>query len=650
MVRAVLASCCLAVAASALSAVPSPDVADDVDPMIGTVGTGHVFPGPCRPFGLVQPSPDTGNGSWRYCSGYCGEDRTILRFSQTHLNGTGKASLGDVGILPFSAGAPDDQRTASLAFRKDRERAVLGKYEVTAEDGTRVEIAAGLRVAHYRVTFAPGRTGRLLLDFPYGLYSRKEYEALLSRSCTVTRPTETTFEGRNQSDVWGPREFAYVVELSQAPVSIRNVAEGDPSAKGPLFLAEFAPDTKLEILIGLSAKSLEGARRNLAAERSLSFDDRVAETRKEWRRYLTRLDLADRTPDERKALMTAMYHLCVQPNIISDAGEKARYSTFSLWDTFRDAHPLYERLVPELVPDFIDSLLAHYRQWGYLPRWELWGRETNCMIGSHAVPVVADAVEHGFAGIDAEEAYAAIKATLTREDRPGSGKSSAVRTDWGVYDTYGYYPCDLIPWENVSRTLECCYDDFRAARLARRLGKESDAAFFEKRSWNFTNIWDGASLCFRGKDSKGNWQTPFSPAVCGQTHSYTEGTGLQYSWYVMHRPEWLIAAMGGPEAFERRLDAYFAGELFPGEERNYIKDITGFVGDYAHGNEPSHHVTSFYRLLGKPEKAAALEKRIIEAFYRPRPDGLCGNDDCGQMSAWLIRAVYGMTTTTSDLR
>ena len=627
----------------------SEDVTDLVDPLIGTIGTGHVFPGPCRPFGLVQPSPDTGNGSWKYCSGYCGEDREIRRFSQTHLNGTGRGSLGDVGILPFSADATNDPRTVTLKFSKEQERATLGKYEVTAEDGTRVEIASGLRVAHYRITFAPNRTGRLVLDFPYGLYSSAHHKKLLTRSCSVEHPTGTTFEGFNHSDVWGPRDIGYVLELSAIPTSCRRL-DSPGTDLGPQYLLTFAPDTTLEVRIAISANSIEGARKNFAAERETDFDSRVAETKALWIPYLRKLDLDGRDTDLRKGLVTAMYHLCQQPNLISDVDQTPRYSTFSLWDTFRDAHPLYEQLVPEMVPAFINSLLAHYRQWGYLPRWELWGRETNCMIGSHAVPVVADAIEHGFKGFDVEEAYAAIKATLTKEERPGAGVTSAVRTDWGIYDKYGYYPFDLIGWENVSRTLECSYDDFRAARLARRLGRTADADFFEKRSWNFTNLWDAASLTFRGKDSKGSWYDPCDPANCASSHNYTEGTPLQYSWYVMHRPEWLITAMGGREAFEQRLDAYFAGTLFPGVERNYVQDITGLIGDYAHGNEPSHHVTSFYRLLGKPEKAEALERKIIERFYKPLPDGLCGNDDCGQMSAWLIRTVYGLKTVTSSLR
>lgn len=622
------------------------DMTELVDPLIGTIGTGHVFPGPCRPFGLVQPSPDTGNGTWKYCSGYCGEDRAIRRFSQTHLNGTGKGSLGDVGLLPFSGDAAGDPRQRVLAFRKENEKATLGKYDITAEDGTRVEVAAGKRVAHYRITFAPGQTGYVVLDFPYGLYSSPHYEKLLTRSCQVTRPSPTVFEGVNASDVWGPRTIAYVLEFSETPCTARRL-DTPGTDKGPQYLVEFAPGTRLEILVAISATSIVGARRNLASERLTDFDTRVAEAKSVWRPYLAKIDCSRQDADTRKSLLTAMYHLCQQPNMISDVGEKPRYSTFSLWDTFRDAHPLYEQLLPEMVPDFINSLLAHYRQWGYLPRWELWGRETNCMIGSHAVPVVADAVEHGFTGFDPEEAYAAIKATLTREDRPGSGSCSAVRTDWGIYDKYGYYPFDLIGWESVSRTLECSYDDFRAAQLARRLGKAEDADFFERRSWNFTNLWDAASLTFRGKDSRGDWYAPCEPANCASSHNYTEGSPLQYSWYVMHRPEWLIAAMGGRESFERRLDAYFAGTLFPGVARNYIQDITGLIGDYAHGNEPSHHVTSFYRLLGKPEKAAALEKRIVAEFYRPQPDGLCGNDDCGQMSAWLLRTVLGFRTITT---
>ena len=621
-----------------LPAASSASAGDLIDPMIGTDGTGHAFPGPARPFGLVQPSPDTGNGDWDHCSGYAARDRSILRFSQTHLNGTGQTSLGDVGILPFVGTAPLTARGLCASFSKTNECASPGCYRVKLDNGVRVEIAAGRRVARYRLTFPNDRPSGVLLDFGWGLYRQADYLPLLTTTSRVERVSDCCLRGENTSEVFAPRTIGFAVRFDRRPDWLRELPrnEGDRAA---CFVAEYGQGGTVELVVAVSSRSARGAERNLAAEGDVPFDRLVAETRSEWKVLLDRLDLTGLSEDEGVSAATALYHLCLQPNDISDAGEPPRYSTFSLWDTFRDAHPLYERLVPERVPGFVTSLLSHYDAWGYLPQWELWGRETGCMIGSHAVPVVVDACLHGFLkGPDVEKAYRAVRDTLTKEERPGKGALYPQRTDWKVYDAYGYYPFDLIPRESVSRTLECCVDDFKAAQLARSLGHDEDAAFFERRSWNFTNLFDRATLCFRGKDTKGRWREPFEPARAGQA-DFTEGSPLQYSWYVPCRPDWLVAAMGGPTAFERRLDAFFAGTLFPGAERCYNRDITGLIGDYAHGNEPCQHVPNLYRLVGRDDKAEALVARIGREFYRNAPDGLSGNDDCGQMSAWYLRHV-----------
>ena len=607
-----------------------------VSPAIGTAATGHTFPGPCRPFGLVQPSPDTGNGSWKYCSGYAWTDTSIRRFSQTHVNGTGQAGLGDIGILPFVGDIPDPQ-TNSAPFAKSNERIELGYYGVTLESGVKVEIAAGHRLARYRFSFPAGSRGGVLLDFPWGLYRQKEYLPHLTTTCEVSRVSARRWVGSNHSEVWAPRDIHYVVELDHAPDEVVDLPR---SAKGPQTAAIFATGGVVELAVALSANSQAGALRNFDAECGCEFDCLVRETRTEWDRILSRVRWDQVPLDERKSVATAVYHLCVQPNEISDVGESVRYSTFSLWDTFRDAHPLYEKLVPERVPGFVNSLLAHYDRWGYLPQWELWGRETGGMIGSHAVPVIVDAVEHGFGGFDKAKAYQAVRDTLRKSERPGIGLTYPRRTDWEVFDRYGYYPYDVIERESVSRTLECCYDDACAARFAKMMGKDEDAAFFERRSWAFTNLFDAATCCFRPKDSKGCWLTDFNPA--GLSPHFTEGSALQWSWHVLHSPEWLVGAMGGKDAFEKRLDAFFAGSLFPGADRGKCQDITGLIGDYAHGNEPCHHVIGLYRLVGRDDKAVALEKRICQEFYRPMPDGLCGNDDCGQMSAWYLRRLGSM--------
>ena len=611
----------------------------DVDPMIGTGATGHAFPGPCRPFGFVQPSPDTGNGDWDHCGGYAWTDAAVRRFSQTHVCGAGQAGLGDVGLLPFVGAAPDPG-TASVPFRKADERAELGLYRVTLANGVRVEIAAGRRLARYRMTFPAGCAGGVMLDFAWGLYRQPDYLPHLSTDCLVTRADARRWEGFSHSEIWGARDIWSVVTFSRTPSAVEELGR-DAKGTARQVAVFFDGGGVVEAAVAISATSAAGAGRNYEAEAALSFDDLVAETRREWDGLLARVKAESFPAADRVTVASAVYRLCIQPNDISDAGEPPRYSTFSLWDTFRDAHPLYERLVPERIAGFVNSLLAHYDRWGYLPQWELWGRETGGMIGSHAVPVVVDACLHGFEGIDVRKAYRAVRDTLTKEERPGMGRAYPRRTDWSVYDRYGYYPFDLIPRESVSRTLECCFDDFKAAALAERLGETADAAFFTRRSWNFTNLFDRATLCFRGRDSRGRWRTPFEPARVGSTPDYTEATALQYSWHVLHHPAWLVEAMGGRQAFLERLDGFFAGTLFRDQPRDYAsnRDITGLIGDYAHGNEPCHHIPSLSRLAGRPEKTEELFDRIRRTCYRPTPDGLCGNEDCGQMSAWYLRSL-----------
>jgi len=611
-----VAAVACALASSAWTELAAEDLVSHVDPFVGTAGTGHTFPGPCRPFGLVQPSPETGNASWKYCSGYNHDDTKIRCFAQTHLNGTGQASLGDIAVMPVVADAT-----------KRNERASLGCYSVEFAGGVRVEIAAGVRVARYRFTFPKGAPAQIRFDFTHGLYRDAHHTAFLAKTASVERVSNRLIRSFHHSDIWAPRDIASVCRFDR---DFASFADG---------VAIFADGGVIELEIALSTRSVAGAERNLAAEGGVPFERMVEETRAAWRVILKRMDdgaprSSPPTRNDLTSFATAVYHLCIQPNVISDAGEPVRYSTFSLWDTFRSAHPLYEKLVPERVPDFVNSLLDHFERHGYLPRWELWGRETNCMIGDHAVQVIVDAWQHGFKGFDAERAYRAVRETLTTNKRRWTPGYYPPREERDLWDRYGYFPYDLVKSESVSRTLESAHDDYRAYEFAKGLGRAEDAAFFLKRSWNFTNLFDRATKCFRPKDSKGRFLEPFSSAALSP--HFVEGSPLQYMWYVPHRTDWLIAAMGGKEEFEARLDAFFAGTLCPDEPRGTSADVTGLIGDYAHGNEPCHHVVDLYRLVGRDDKADALVRRISREFYRPTPDGLSGNDDCGQMSAWYL--------------
>lgn len=317
------------------------------------------------------------------------------------------------------------------------------------------------------------------------------------------------------------------------------------------------------------------------------------------------------------------------------ADNEVHYSTFSLWDTFRAAHPLYTLLHTDRIPDFIKSMMRQYDYYGYLPVWQLWGQDNYCMIGNHSIPVIVDAYLKGFKGFDPEKAYEAIRATLT---------TSHLNSDWETYDKYGYYPFDIIKVESVSRTLESTFDDYCAALMAKSLGKEADYKMFLKRSEYWKNLLDSSTHLMRGKDSKGKWRTPFKSLQLSHATTsggdYTEGNAWQYTWHVQHDVNGLVQLMGGADVFAEKLDTLF---FLNSKEKNtgFTQDVTGLIGQYAHGNEPSHHVVYLYNYVGQPWKTQQLVREVFDRFYLPKPDGLCGNDDCGQMSSWYIFSAMG---------
>ena len=628
----------------------SADLCDYVDPFVGTAGTGHTFPGACVPFGMIQAGPDTGNGDWAHCSGYVYGDTNLYGFSQTHLNGTGCADLGDVRLLPFTS----EDVPEFLPMDKATERASPGSYTVTA-GGVKVEVTATEYVARYRITYPKGAKRRLLVDAQWGLRSWGDASNRVLRANTYLYE-KRGLAGELSVKQWNPRRLGFAVRFGEDFASAAELPRKS-GEKAPKYVIDFGGesaaltvDVALASDVTMSSMPLGlRARRHLETCANEDFTASRRKARTNWESVF-RKAVVEGTDEQKRSWYTSLYHLCVQPNKISDARcEKPFYSTFSTWDTFRAAGPLYTILMPDKAAEFVDSMLAQGEETGYLPIWTLWGRDNQCMIGTHSVPMIVDwflkEINNSTVGLRASpststnywhSAYAQIKETLTQRHE-GRNKEN-----WDLYDKHGYYPFDKVNGESVSRTLECAYDDWCAAQMAKALGKDEDFVLFMERASSWKNLFDPSISLMRSRDSKGAWKDPYDPSKIGYgaASDFTEGNAYQYTWHVMQDPEGLVAALGGREKFLARLDGLFtqeAGAAEPGE----VLDVTGLIGQYVHGNEPSHHVIYFYPLLGEPDKAAERIREVFDRFYLPKPDGLCGNDDCGQMSAWYLFSAMG---------
>ena len=637
-----------------------------VDPFVGTAGFGHTTPAACVPFGLVQAGPDTGNGDWDHCSGYNYADKSVLGFSQTHLNGTGCSDLGDVKLLPFVS----DTVPESLVIDKSSEVARPGYYAVTLEGGVRVEATASEHCAVYRITYPDGVRKRLVVDPRWCIAGVNPPSARI-KSCDVSLNGRTGLSGKISCDNWVNRSYAFKMEFS------RHFS----SESGLVFDFDLKNGESLVVKVALSALGdVAAADRNMRLEvPGFDFTAVEASAHEKWSQALSCVQIEGDDAQKRN-FYTSLYHLFFQPNNLAEVGCKPFYSTLSTWDTFRAAHPLYTILMPERAAAFVDSMLEQGRRTGYLPIWTLWGRDNQCMIGTHSVPVIVDWFlkdsfshkEHKDSATSASlgtrsarlgslqiaspacaavtrlcvkkqneywlSAYAQIKDTLTKRHE------GRIKERWDLYDKYGYYPFDEIKGESVSRTMECAYDDWCAAQMAKKLGYAEDAEFFMRRSQNWKNVFDPSLGLVRGKDTKGKWRDPFDPFALGHgadlANDFTEGNAFQYTWHVMQDPEGLVAAMGGRETFVKKLDGLFEqSEKVQGS--GIVVDVTGLIGQYVHGNEPSHHVIYFYTLVGERKKAANRIREVFDKFYLPKADGLCGNDDCGQMSAWYIFSALG---------
>ena len=624
------------------------DYTQYVDPFIGAADNGHTFPGACRPFGMIQTSPVTGAVGWRYCSEYMYADSIIWGFTQTHLNGTGCMDLGDILVMPFTGQRHRAWDAYRSSFQKNTESATPGYYTVTLDQSNvKAELTATTHTALHRYTYEKADSASILIDLQHGpVWNEKQYHTQVN-SCEVTWENDSTLTGHVNNKVWVDQDYYFVMQFSRPVIDHFELPMAEVE-KGKRIVASFnlLPGEEVLMKVALSTTGVEGAKANMAAEvPGWDFEGVRTAAKADWNSYLSRIEV-EGTDEEKTNFYTSFYHALIQPNEISDVDGRYRnaadsvvkatggkfYSTFSLWDTYRAAHPFYTLMVPERVDGFINSLVDQAEVQGYLPIWGLWGKENFCMVANHGVSVVAEAYAKGFRGFDAERAFNAIKRTQT--------VSHPLKSNWENYMKYGYFPTDLTEAESVSSTLESVYDDYAAADMAKRMGKSEDAAYFSRRADFYKNLFDPSTKFMRPKKSDGTWKTPFNPSQIGHSESvggdYTEGNAWQYTWHVQHDVPGLIALFGGEEAFLNKLDSVFTLKL-----ETTQADVTGLIGQYAHGNEPSHHVTYLYALAGHPERTQELIREIFDTQYSPKPNGLCGNDDCGQMSAWYMFSAMG---------
>ncbi len=625
-----------------------------VNPFIGTGAvqsslSGNNYPGATVPFGMVQLSPDTREApDWAQASGYDYNDSIIYGFSHTRLSGTGASDFIDILLFPTIS----DKRKST--FTHQHEQARPGYYQVLLKDEKiQAELTASVHVGVHRYTCSDGDQLKLWLDLDHSANKGSWNRRIIQSQLRMVSPT--VVEGYRIITGWAKlRKIYFHLEFSQPVLSNQlydgnRMYENTPVINGTELRGLFCFDKKwnkeLICKVALSPVSIENARLNMATEVpgwDFEYIARAAET--SWEKELRKI-IIQGTDLQKKIFYTALYHTMVQPNTMSDVnGEymasdyvtrsvakgEVHYSTFSLWDTFRAAHPLYTLIHTHRIPDFVKSMMRQYDYYGYLPVWQLWGQDNYCMIGNHSIPVIVDAVLKGVAGVDEEKAYEAVF---------NSSIVSHPNSPFEVWEKYGYMP-ENIQTQSVSITLEQAFDDWCVAQLAKRLGKEKDYNHFMKRSAFYRNLFNSKTGFFQPKNDKGEWIEPFDPYKYGANGGYpfTEGNAWQYFWYVPQNIPDLISLTGGNKAFVAKLDTFFTVSYQSGALND---NASGFVGQYAHGNEPSHHVAYLYACAGEPWKTQKYVAYIMNELYNDSSSGYAGNDDCGEMSAWYVFGALG---------
>lgn len=619
-----------------------------VNPMIGTGGHGHTYPGATVPFGMVQLSPDTRiDGSWDGCSGYHHDDNTIYGFSHTHLNGTGCTDYGDIMLMPIMGEPTLNPKEYGSTFSHSNEKATAGFYSVKLDkDKVDVRLTTSTRVGFHEYTFNKAGQANIILDLNHR-------DKLLQGEVRII--DSKTIEVLRRSEAWAKDQYVYARIEFNVPMKINNIRNNGfvPAKTTDTFFAgtqlalsfskQVVKGEKILVKVALSPTGYEGAKLNMSEIKDWNFDNVKQNAEQLWDKQLSKIEITESNKDKLSIFYTALYHTMSQPNIAQDIDGKYRgrdnqihkaegfdyYSVFSLWDTFRGAHPLYTLIEKKRTADFINTFLKQYEQGGRLPVWELASNETDCMIGYHSVSVMADAMVKGIRGFDYEKAFEAAK-------------HSAMLDHLGLdaYKRQGFISMD-DEHESVSKTLEYAYDDWCIAQMAQILDKKEDYDYFMKRSQSWKNIFDWNTTFMRPKKN-GGWDKPFDAREIN--NNFTEGNSWQYSFFVPQDIPGMIEAYGGKTTFEAKLDEMFNSESkTTGREQ---ADVTGLIGQYAHGNEPSHHMAYLYNYVGKPEKTIEKVHFILNNFYKNAPDGLIGNEDCGQMSAWYVLSSMGIYAVT----